>query len=210
MKGPCKAIQISPSVLYYGTPVAIISTLNQDGTTNLSPMSSAWALGYRVILGLGQEGQAFHNLSRCPECVINLPSPELWQNVERLAPTTGRNPVPAYKQAMGFRFEPDKFEVAGLTPVDAAVVQPKRVAECPLQLEARILATHYTSYVEGDDDHGTPIIETRVERVWAHPDIVVPGTHRINTERWSPLLYVWRHYFGTAERLGRSFRDVRE
>jgi flavin reductase (DIM6/NTAB) family NADH-FMN oxidoreductase RutF len=38
---------IEPKILYFGTPVALISSLNEDGATNLAPMSSFWALGGR-------------------------------------------------------------------------------------------------------------------------------------------------------------------
>jgi hypothetical protein len=41
------------------------------------------------------------------------------------------------------------------------------------------------------------------------PALVVEGTQRIDAERWSPLLYVFRHYFGTGGELGRSFRAER-
>jgi len=34
-------------VLYFGTPVALITTVNPDGSSNISPISSAWALGDR-------------------------------------------------------------------------------------------------------------------------------------------------------------------
>jgi flavin reductase (DIM6/NTAB) family NADH-FMN oxidoreductase RutF len=50
------------------------------------------------------------------------------------------------------------------------------------------------------------ILEMRVLRVHAHADIVVPGTHHVDTTRWSPLLYVFRQYFGTGTQLGRNFR----
>ena len=40
-------VAISPEILYFGTPVAVISSLNADGTTNLAAMSSFWALGDR-------------------------------------------------------------------------------------------------------------------------------------------------------------------
>ena len=43
---------IAPSVLYFGTPVVLIVTRNHDGTTNITPMSSAWALGSCVVFGL--------------------------------------------------------------------------------------------------------------------------------------------------------------
>jgi hypothetical protein len=47
--------------------------------------------------------------------VINLPGPRHWAAVERLAPLTGSDPVPPHKQG-AFRFEPAKYEAAGLHP----------------------------------------------------------------------------------------------
>jgi hypothetical protein len=46
---------IEPKILYFGTPVALISSLNEDGTTNLAPMSSFWALGWTLVLGVLDE-----------------------------------------------------------------------------------------------------------------------------------------------------------
>ncbi len=197
---------IKPSILYYGTPVSLISTLSPDGTPNLSPISSSWALGNRVVLGMATSGQGFLNIERTMECVINMPSPELWKAVERIADTTGVDPVPGFKVAMGYRFEPKKFECAGLTALASEVVAPPRVAECPIQLEARVLAIHRATPVEGDGPTPTAAIETRVERVHAHERIVIPGSNHIDTSRWSPLLYVFRHYFGTGPELGTNFR----
>src|SRR5438105_740628 len=88
---------IEPTILYFGTPVAIISSLNDDGSPNLAPMSSAWWLGWSCMLGLGQMGQTSDNLIRTRECVINLPSADLVGQVDRLAMTTGKDPVPEKK-----------------------------------------------------------------------------------------------------------------
>jgi flavin reductase (DIM6/NTAB) family NADH-FMN oxidoreductase RutF len=55
---------IEPTTLYVGTPVALISTLNRDGSPNLAPMSSAWRLGCSCMLGLGTMGQTSENLMR--------------------------------------------------------------------------------------------------------------------------------------------------
>ncbi len=38
---PTEHVTITPSILYFGTPVVLISTENLDGTPNLAPMSSA-------------------------------------------------------------------------------------------------------------------------------------------------------------------------
>src|SRR5437762_2453306 len=43
---------ITPSILYFGNPVAIISSINPDGSPNLAPVSSFWELGWTIILGL--------------------------------------------------------------------------------------------------------------------------------------------------------------
>src|ERR1700691_6550674 len=92
---------IEPTILYFGTPVALISTLTPDGSPNLAPMSSSWWLGWSCMLGLGQMGQTSDNLIRTRECVINLPSESLVTQVDRLALTTGKDPVPPRKTASG-------------------------------------------------------------------------------------------------------------
>src|ERR1700736_3758013 len=126
---------IERSILYFGTPVAIISSLNEDGSPNLAPMSSAWWLGWSCMLGLGQMGQTSDNLIRTRECVINLPSADLVGYVDRLALTTGKDPVPDKKRRWGYRHEADKFGAAGFTPVESVAVGPPRVRECPVQME---------------------------------------------------------------------------
>jgi flavin reductase (DIM6/NTAB) family NADH-FMN oxidoreductase RutF len=49
--------------------------------------------------------------------------------------TTGKNPVPDRKQQWGYRYEPDKFDIAGLTPVPSVSVAPPRARECPVRME---------------------------------------------------------------------------
>ncbi|WP_163991944.1 flavin reductase family protein [Pyxidicoccus caerfyrddinensis] len=197
---------IAPRILYFGTPVALLSTLHADGTPNLSPLSSVWALDDRLVLGLGRLGQGLANLERTREAVVNLPSAALWPQVEQLAPTTGRNPVPEAKRDMGYVFEPRKFERAGLTPLPSDTVAPPRVGECPLQLEAVLLDVRPAAATPEQPEPSFCIAEVRVTRVHAHEDITVPGTSYVDVTRWQPLLYVFRHYAGTGPGLGRNFR----
>ncbi len=194
---------IHPSILYFGTPVILISTVNPDGTANLSPMSSAWALDDRVMLGMGLSGQGCQNLLRTGEAVINVPDPSLHGAVEAIADTTGCREVPAYKKVMGYRHVADKFTLAGLDEVPSETVTPSRVAQCPLQLEARLLAAHRGS-PSGGKEAGFVSLEMQVH---AHDAILHAGNDHIDTGRWSPLLYVFRHYFGTGPKLARNFRS---
>lgn len=192
-------VTINPKILYFGTPVVLVSTENDDGTANLAPMSSAWALGNVVVLGLGRDAQTAYNLARRPDLVINLPAPRQWEAVERLAPLTGRDPVPAHKPT--HRFEAAKFDVAGLTPQPSHRVRPPRAAECPLQLEAR------AARIQPDTTGGFVIVEAHVLAVHADPRIVVPGTDHVDPTGWSPLIYNFRHYFALGPQLGHSYRS---
>lgn len=194
---------IRPSILYYGTPVILLNTLNQDGTTNISPISSSWALGNIIILGSSTLGKAYENLNNHPECVINVPNPDLWKNVEKLAPLTGKDPVPSEKKAIGFSFQKDKYLASGLTEEKSQVVTPSRIMECPIQIEARLLNIRVPEY-----STGLAIIETEALVVHAHDDIVIDD-HHINTDKWSPLIYNFRHYFGLGKELGKTFRSER-
>jgi flavin reductase (DIM6/NTAB) family NADH-FMN oxidoreductase RutF len=58
---------ISPKILYFGTPVVLLSTENDDASPNLAPMSSAWALGQTVVLGLAAHGHTADNLRTRPD-----------------------------------------------------------------------------------------------------------------------------------------------
>ncbi|MGP3964706.1 flavin reductase family protein [Nonomuraea sp. 3N208] len=184
--------RIEPSILYFGTPVVLLSSLNEDGTPNLAPMSSAFWLGWRGMLGLGSRAKTAQNLVRTRECVLNLPSDALATAVDRLALTTGSNPVPDRKWERGYRYVPDKFQRAGLTATPSETVAPPRVAECPVSMEAVVEAVHPVG-----DDGGTLAFEVRVQRVWVHEEIRMAGTSdRIDPDAWRPLIMSFQKFYG--------------
>ncbi|OKJ16189.1 flavin reductase family protein [Kitasatospora sp. CB01950] len=184
---------MEPHILYFGTPVVLLSTVDAAGAVNLAPISSAWALDRTVVLGLGPDGRTSHNLAARPELVINVPGPQLWRQVERLGDTTGR-PDAAH-------FVRDKFAHAGLTAQPAELVAPPRVAECPLQLEARV------ADLRADATGEFLVAEAHVLRVHAAESITVAGTDYVEPAAWSPLVYNFRHYFGLGPELGHSSRS---
>ncbi|MGG3521280.1 flavin reductase family protein [Bacillus pseudomycoides] len=194
----CKEIQ--PKILYYGMPIYLLSTLNEDGTTNISPMSSSWALGKYMILGIGLGGKSVGNLERSRECVINFPSALQWKQVEKIALYTGVEHVPVYKQEMGYTYQKDKFTMAGFTPLDSQSVKPQRIKECPLQIEANVKQIRIPEY-----DPFFAIVETEVVHVHAHEEII-KGENHIDPQKWSPLFYNFRHYFSIGEELGKNYR----
>ena len=122
--------------------MVLVSTLNEDGSANLAPMSSAWWLGQRCVLGLATASKTTQNLLRTRQCVLNLPSDAMAKQVDRIARTTGSDPVPEGKVRRGYRHVGAKFATAGLTPVSSLTVAPPRALECPVQLEAELEAVH--------------------------------------------------------------------
>jgi flavin reductase (DIM6/NTAB) family NADH-FMN oxidoreductase RutF len=199
---------IEPKRLYCGTPVALISSLNEDGATNLAPRSSFWAPGWTLVPGALDRTKTAENLARHPECVVNIASPELCDNVEELASLPGKNPVPETK-AKPFRFEPDKFKSAGLTPLESNLVRPARACECPVRTEARAQNLHRIS---GANSSSWAVgLRPRLKFVRLHvaTDFVL-GDRYIDAVKWSPLIYNFRHYFRLAEHeLGKTFRAQR-
>ena len=128
--------------------------------------------------------------------VLNLPSAGLVGAVDRLALTTGSNPVPRHKVSMGYRYEPDKFTVSGLTPVPSEEVRPPRFAECPVQLEAAV--EEIRPMAKNDRHMLIPVVtvEARIVRVHVDDSILLYGTSdRIDPEKWRPLNMSFRQFF---------------
>jgi len=186
-----------PAILYFGTPVVLISTVNEDGSYNLAPMSSAWWLGWRCLLGLAAASQTPKNMLRTRECVLNLPSADQVAAVNRLAKTTGTEIVPEAKLRRGYRFERDKFGVAGLTADPSEIVAAPRVRECPVQLEATVEASF--PLAENDPKwRGRQIaFEVRIRYAHIEESILADGEpNRVDPDKWRPLIMSFQKFYG--------------
>ena len=196
---------IDPAILYFGTPVVLVSSINDDGSPNLAPMSSAWWLGRSCMLGFGARSHTPANILRTGECVLNLPSVEQVAAVNRLARTTGSDPVPPHKVGMGYRHERDKFGVAGLTAVDSTLVAAPRVHECPVQLEAVLEGSHPLAASDPDRRGRLLALEMRILRVHVDERIRMDGhAHRIDPTRWRPLIMSFQQFFGLGDMVHHS------
>ncbi|NUT95175.1 MAG: flavin reductase family protein [Saccharothrix sp.] len=188
---------IEPGILYFGTPVVLISSVNEDGTANLAPMSSAFWLGWRAVLGISAKSQTTRNLLRTGEGVLNLPSTAMASAVDRLALTTGSDPVPPGKLRRGYFHVADKFGRAGLTPVPSETVVPPRVAECPVAMEVVVEGVHPIADADEDQRGSIVAVEVRVQRVFVHEDIRLAGTEdHIDPDAWRPLIMSFQKFYG--------------
>ena len=143
------------------------------------------------MLGLGQMSQTSDNLIRTRECVINLPSEELVSSVDRLALTTGKNPVPEKKKGWGYRHARDKFEVAGLTPVASEMVAAPRIKECAVHMEG--VVHQYRAFGKNVAANS---FEVHIVKLHVKEDLLVGGGRHIDPVKWRPLMMSFCRFFG--------------
>lgn len=181
---------IDPGILYFGTPVLLVSTLNPDGTPNLAPISSAFWLGRTAVLGIAEDSRTHENLMREGEAVLALPSVEQVGAVDALALTTGSPDVPEKKRRRGYRYSADKLGDAGLTARPSVHVGPPGILECPVLLECRLQRSR------------SAVCELEVVSVEVHPQVVDPGrSDHIDPDRWRPLIMSFQHFFGLGDQV---------
>ena len=75
-----------------------------------------------------------------------------------------------------------------------------------MQLEACVRKIHeLQGGARLQDLGGGAAVEVEVKRVHARKDFVTRG-HHIAPDKWQPLIYNFRHYFGLGQELGKTFR----
>lgn len=114
-------------------PIALVSTVAEDGIVNLSPFSFFNAFGANppVIafspsrrLRDNRTKDTYHNLLATRECVVHAVTFDMVQQVS-LASTE-------------YPPEVNEFDKCGLTEVPSDLVKPPRVKESPFQMECRV------------------------------------------------------------------------
>jgi flavin reductase (DIM6/NTAB) family NADH-FMN oxidoreductase RutF len=189
-------IEISPAILYWGTPVCLISTVNPDGSYNVAPMSSVFWLGHSCMLGLETGSQTTQNILRTNICTLNLASDDLQEAVNAIAKTTGTDPVPPSKLTRGYTHVKDKFGHAKLTPLSSDKIDVPGIAECPVVMEASLVNTH--SMFKDQPFHGAIIcLEVRILNVKIHRELKLEGhRNRIDTDKWKPMIMMFSELYG--------------
>ena len=148
------------------------------------------------MLGLGSMGKTSDNLIRTRECVINLPSVEQVTHVDRLALTTGKDPVPEKKRGWGYRYEPDKFGTAGFTSMPSIEVRPPRIAECPVQMEGLVHDVRPFGKNVSANAFEVHIMKLHVDESLLEGEGSRP---HIDPEKWRPLIMSFCRFFGIGD-----------
>ena len=101
--------------------------------------------------------------------------------------------MPDKKREWGYRYESDKFRLAGLTPVASETVAPPRVQECPVQMEGCV----HTYHAFGKNVNAYAF-EVHIERLHVDQDILIGNGHRphVDPVKWQPLIMSFCRFFG--------------
>ena len=184
-----------PTMFYYGFPVVLLTTTDKDGNADVTPISSTFTLGANAVIALVKLNKAYHNVMEVPEVVFNLPTAAMWEKVEAIAPYTAQNPVPPQKMGK-YTYTDHKFSIGGFTQLPSEKVRPPRIAECPIQAEAKVKNVN--------DRDAYVLVELEFVQVHAEDHLVMEG-NKINPLEWEPLIYNFKHYYGLGEHKGLNF-----
>jgi flavin reductase (DIM6/NTAB) family NADH-FMN oxidoreductase RutF len=114
-------------------PIALVSTISKEGILNLSPFSFFNVFGANppiIAFSPSRRGRdatlkdTYYNLMDNGECVVQSVTYSMVEQIS-LASTQ-------------YSPDTDEFIKSGLTPVDSALVKPKRVKESPFQMECKL------------------------------------------------------------------------
>lgn len=157
-------------------PIAVVSTVNEDGTNNLAPFSFFTAVSAKPMIlafsplirsATGEQKDTPRNILRDKEFVINIVSEDIANQVNLCSAEL------PYGQ--------DEFAHSGLTPIDSEMVKAKRIKESLIHFECKF--RDRLSY--GDEPGCGQIITGEVIKV--HVDESIYENGRINTKKLNPV-----------------------
>ncbi|MBN1579942.1 MAG: flavin reductase family protein [Anaerolineae bacterium] len=113
----------------YPTPAGLITSIDAAGKPNIITLGEVFniSISRPVVLGIAiRKATHSHGLiSQTREYVVNLPTQAIAEQVWACGGVSGRTT--------------DKFAATGLTPLPATVVKPPLIAECPVNIECKVI-----------------------------------------------------------------------
>ncbi len=157
-------------------PIGWISTIDENGISNLAPFSYFNAIGedpphvmFSTVRGNNTNKDTLNNVLANGQFVVNMVTEDL---VEQMNMTS---------QVVDAAI--DEFQLAGLTPIASVKIKPMRVAESKITFECEMVH-HY--FLENHKNGGACVIIGRI--VMMHfDDSVLLDNYKINLENYKPV-----------------------
>jgi flavin reductase (DIM6/NTAB) family NADH-FMN oxidoreductase RutF len=171
-----------PFVALRPVPVVLVSCGHGEQANILTIAWTGILCSNPPQVGIGvQPSRHSHGLIReTGEFVVNIPGEGLLDEVEYCGFVSGRDAL--------------KFAASGLTPVPGSAIQTPIIAECPINLECRLVHT----LPLGSHD----LFVGEVVAVQLSED-VLDDRGRVDNEKLKPILFTGDEYWGLGSLLGR-------
>ncbi len=159
-------------------PIAIVSTINKDGSNNIAPFSFFTAVSAKPMIiafsplirtSTGKLKDTPTNILREKEFVINIITEEISEKIN--------------KCSTELPYGEDEFKFADLTPIDSERVKAKRLKESPIHFECKFR----DSLNYGDESGSGQIITGEVVKVHISPEVYDQENERIITKKLAPV-----------------------
>jgi flavin reductase (DIM6/NTAB) family NADH-FMN oxidoreductase RutF len=177
--------QVTPHRPIYPTPAALVTSVDADGRPNIITLGEVFniSIARPVILGIAirKERYSHQLISETREYVVNLPTREIAEQVWYCGSVSGRTV--------------SKFVRSGLTPVPAQRVRPPLIAECPINLECKVLG------VQEIGDHDLFLGEVVVQHV---DEGLLDQAGRISVRKLRAFAFVNGEFWTLGEEIPRT------
>lgn len=178
---------VKPFRPVYPSPAALVTSVSEDGDPNIITLGEVFNISigvglHPVILGIAIAKPRYSHelIAATREFVVNFPTAQMVKIVDLVGTVSGR--------------DVDKFAEYGLTPVPARHVQPPLIAECPLNVECRVLS------IQEVGDHDLFLGEVLAEHV---AEEALDEHGRVQVDKLDFLCYLHNEYWSCGQRLGR-------
>lgn len=166
----------------FPTPAGLITSVDAAGRPNIITLGEVFNISIRrpVICGVAIRPATYSHglISAQGEYVINLPTGEMLDKVWQCGQVSGR--------------DADKFALSGLTPLPATHVRPPLIAQCPVNIECRVVG------IQTIGDHDLFLGE--VQQVHVSPTIL-NAEGSIDPAKLSTIIMAGAAFFDLGRRL---------
>lgn len=126
-------VERKPARPVYPTPAGLIASVDAEGKANILTVAEIFNLSIADPVWVGiavREATYSHGLIKGQgEFTVNLPAAGMLRQVIGCGSLSGRDGI-------------DKFEKFGLTALPSKHVKPPIIAECPVNLECKVVGVH--------------------------------------------------------------------
>ena len=178
-------IRIKPARPVYPSPAALITSIDADGKPNIITLAEVFniSISKPVIIGIAVRTATYSHglIKESGEFVVNQPTTSILAKVDGCGSVSGRKGA-------------DKFAEFGLTALPAAMVKPPLIAECPVNVECKVVGLQTVG------DHDLFLGEVVVQHV-DEDKLDDRGKPRADT--LDPIVYMESEYWSVGKRLER-------